>query len=73
MVELLKTNICKVTFKKADGSLRDMTCTLKAENILVESAGETKPKEDVLVVWDMEKEAWRSFRLDRLITGPIPV
>jgi hypothetical protein len=73
MSEILRTGPCKVTFEKADNSLREMVCTLKDEYITVESAGSAKPNPATMVVWDIEKEAWRSFRLDRLISGPEPI
>ncbi len=70
VVAMLKMDVCKVTFKKADDSIREMICTLKDDYITVESAGKSMDKPDLVVCWDVEKEAWRSFRLDRLISGP---
>lgn len=71
VVALLKTNVCKVVFEKADKSVREMICTLKDEHIKIESAGRSVPANDLVVtVWDMEKDEWRAFRMDRLISGP---
>jgi hypothetical protein len=46
-----------------------MLCTLQ-ESQIPESArpkGEVKKKsDDALAVWDIEKQAWRSFRYDSL-------
>ena len=66
--DLLKKKIVQITFKKKDGTERVMKCTLK-ENILpVVEAREPKhikkDNENVITVWDLEKEAFRSFRVD---------
>ena len=66
----LKSNICKVTFTKSNGELREMMCTLQ-ESIVVPHEKTTdrvrEVKEDVIPVWDCGKEAWRSFRIDSII------
>ena len=57
-----------ITFTKADGTERTMKCTLK-EGIVVpyerKTEGDsTKVKnEDLIPVWDLDKSAWRSFKL----------
>ncbi len=61
---------CRVRFTKKDGSERIMICTLCPEFLplqtdLEEAAG--KNREDLVVVWDLEKEAWRSFRFDSVL------
>lgn len=75
-----------VRFVKADGTERDMRCTLNWElipsppqklstvpvdGIVIESAKKPRkePKEPdpaVIKVYDLEAQAWRSFRMDRL-------
>ena len=73
----LKDNLSKcvgvVSFNKADGSIREMTCTLMSDYL-----PEQKPLEDgfrhlprkdnteVLSVWDIDNKGWRSFRLDSI-------
>lgn len=59
-----------VTFTKATGEERIMTCTLN-ESLLppVNGAGgatKRKPNPDVCVVWDTNANGWRSFRYDRV-------
>lgn len=57
----------KVTFTKSDGTEREMRCTLREDLIQsTEKKTERSKKEntDVMSVWDLEKSAWRSFRLD---------
>lgn len=64
--ELLHEDIYTVTFDKTDGSERVMPCTLR-EDIIPESArpqGTTRVrKNDVMSVWAVESQGWRSFKL----------
>jgi hypothetical protein len=66
--EMLRDGAWTVTFTKTDGTERKMLCTLKAELIPQEEVEGTKRvhkvNEEVLPVWDLEKDAWRSFRVD---------
>lgn len=60
-----------IDFTKKDGTKRKMRCTL-ADGYVPPATKEdplTQKKvrainEDVQVVWDMDKEGWRSFRWD---------
>ena len=64
---LLKERIVGITFIKKDGSERLMQCTLLESKIPSEFApkGSEKSKSDeVLPVFDVENEGWRSFRWD---------
>lgn len=61
---------CKVVFEKADGSVREMLCTINKEYINYETAGVSKPNPNVITVWDIDKQSWRSFRIDKLISFP---
>lgn len=71
LINKLKENVCVVSFKKKDGTNRNMKCTLK-ENVIPKATKEdplSQKKiralnEEVLPVWDVEKEGWRSFRVD---------
>jgi hypothetical protein len=83
---LLNKQEITVKFTKADGTDRDMKCTLNWElippqpkkpvtgpvdGIVLESAKKPRkePKEAdpaVIKVYDLEAQAWRSFRMDRL-------
>ena len=66
----LKLNICKVTFTKANGELRDMVCTLRDDIVVPHEKKTERVKEmneSVMAVWDCEKNAWRSFRVDSII------
>lgn len=63
--------VVSVTFTKVDGTERTMLCT-QNPNIIAEtySAPETtkerKQAAGVVSVYDIEKEGWRSFRLDSI-------
>jgi len=61
---------CRVTFTKKDGSLRTMLCTLKEKYLpqqTVEEHTERKPSDTLVIVWDLEKKDWRSFRYDSVL------
>jgi hypothetical protein len=68
--DLLKQNVVSISFTKTDGTDRTMLCTLKSNLLpVIESKEGTKKKaenENVLSVWDLEKDAFRSFRLNAL-------
>jgi len=82
--KLLTEGKYKVTFTKVDGSKREMKCTLLPEVLkpyieeiearkkqLLEEGKEViqRPENpNVLSVIDLEKNAWRSFKLDTVIS-----
>jgi hypothetical protein len=77
---LLQNSEVTVTFTKADGTDRDMLCTLDHSRIPVSVAKpqsvdgivreRRKPKKEPdphgIRVFDLEKQEWRSFRFERL-------
>jgi len=66
----LQSNICKVTFTKTNGELREMVCTLRDDIVVPHEKKTERVKEvneSVMAVWDCEKNAWRSFRVDSII------
>lgn len=68
--EMLQEHICEVVFKKKNGDERTMICTLMPEFLpeLEETAVIEPPlKNDIYTVWDLEADAWRSFRADSVI------
>ena len=66
--QLLRDNIMSITFCKVGGTDRTMKCTLKS-TLLPESTSERKKTfpENVMPVWDVENNGWRSFRVDRVL------
>ena len=77
---LLQNSAINVTFTKADGTDRDMLCTLDHSRIPVSVVKplsvdgivreSRKPKKEPdphsIRVFDLEKQEWRSFRFERL-------
>jgi len=69
--DMLHMGPLTVTFTKKDGEERVMTCTLKEDNIPIESRpkvlaeGETPKKrnDNTISVWDLNANGWRSFVL----------
>ena len=65
--DLARRNIISVTFTKKNGEMRTMKCSLKDEYIdgeVKKSTSIRKPNYDVLPVWDLDNNGWRSFRID---------
>lgn len=68
----LRDGVCRVTFTKKDGTERKMKCTLnekfmpKVEFSKDAEATKKEPNKAVVKCWDLEKEAWRSFRVDSI-------
>jgi hypothetical protein len=80
---ILRNQLCEVTFRKVDGSVRIMPCTLQPERLpeqefeivfeTVEPATEQakKPRTEnpnTIRVYCLDKEEWRSFRIDNVIS-----
>ena len=65
LLDALHSAICEVTFVKVSGEERVMKCTLNEDIVPpFEAKGTKKKNEDVVSVWDLDKGAWRSFRVD---------
>ena len=78
---LLQKQAVTVTFVKADGTLRDMKCTLNFDSIPLDrhpkgtasltfpdvaSTPDRKSDPHSIAVFDLDKGEWRSFRFERL-------
>ena len=72
---LLQKGPVMVTFVKADGTEREMKCTLSGDfrpatpaptTTVTESKPRKQPDEHSLRVFDLDKNEWRSFRFERL-------
>lgn len=59
-----------VKFKKANGEIREMVCTTHKDAIPVDKwpKGKKEPNPDVMCVWDQQKQDWRAFRFDSVLT-----
>ena len=71
MVDMLRQQVCQVRFIKVNGEERDMQCTLK-NDLIPENK---KPTADdngvqatlgVIKVFDIDKQDWRSFRVENV-------
>ena len=69
-MNMLKSGIVNIKFTKVDGTERVMRCTL-AEGIVKPhektTDREKKVNENIVSVWDVDKDAWRSFRYDSIL------
>ena len=65
LVHNLQGGLVEVTFEKVNGDIRKMLCTLQ-EGVIPKTTGKRKENKDVLAIWDLGKNAWRSFRLDSI-------
>ena len=73
-IQRLSANVCKVTFrKKTTGDLREMQCTLDPQHMSIatfRSLGNLDRYElqsDIVPVWDMGKNDWRSFDIKTVL------
>jgi hypothetical protein len=68
LIEQLTNQVMEVTFLKLDGDKRIMTCTKSFGIIPLEHQPKTnkESKEGTITVWDINAQAWRSFRYDRV-------
>lgn len=74
MVARLRAGTCRVVFEKLNGEMRDMTCTLKQDEI----PGHHQPKTTIdeaegmlktitaVKVFDVNADGWRSFRVENV-------
>lgn len=70
--KLLKKNKMTIAFSKVDGSYREMKCTLLDEFLPENKQIDVKDNHpNVIAVWDVENEGWRSFRLNSIISAEI--
>ena len=66
---LLKTDTVDLTFVKKDDTIREMKCTLIESSLpILETKTDRVRKEndDVISVFDLEKNEWRSCRYDSI-------
>jgi hypothetical protein len=63
----LKENVVEIIFTKVNGDDRVMRCTLMPDYLPEQTDIEERvPRKDAVAVWDLEKGAWRSFRVDSI-------
>lgn len=67
--EMLRSAKLEVSFIKKDGTGRVMYCTLQEKYLppmMEDTETATKNNPDVLAVWDIDNDGWRSFRLSSI-------
>mgnify|MGYP003323987243 FL=1 len=75
LIEALKKGQVTVTFKKVDtGEIRVMPCTLNP--LVLEAVGTTQVKNvsdtcEHVPCWALDKEAWRSFKVDTVLSWEV--
>ena len=77
MTSQLQQGVCEVFFKKRNNAIRQMICTLNptqlpltemAQNLAIAPPQNPTPaQQNVIAVWDVEKMAWRSFRVNSVL------
>ena len=71
ILEAARQGIITVRFTKKNGDERTMKCTLLSEYLPQQKDIEevsTKENSNLLAVWDVEANGWRSFRIDSVIS-----
>ena len=71
--EMLQNGIISIVFEKADGTIREMNCTLNPTEMpaqrLTEEQNAAKIRTenaDLLAVWDVDANGWRSFNISKV-------
>jgi len=71
--EMLQNGVITVVFEKADGTIREMNCTLNKDEmpaqLLTEEQNAAKVRtenNDLLSVWDVDANGWRSFHVSKV-------
>ena len=71
--EKLKNSTAVIEFRKVDQSIRKMNCTLSAQFLPKSEVTDKEENKTIkdnpnnMRVWDLDKEAWRSFRIDSIL------
>ena len=66
---VLRTDIVNLTFMKKDDTIREMKCTLIESSLPIlkkKTDRVRKENDDVISVFDLEKNEWRSCRYDSI-------
>jgi hypothetical protein len=61
----------EVTFRKVDGDIRTMPCTLQNIPVVVKETTDKKtkkPNPEVMSVFCIDKQEWRSFKINNVIS-----
>ena len=64
--ETLSTSIASVTFAKADGEVVTRRVTLRPESVPATKGVSRAPAAGVLPVMDLDRNGWRSIKVDNI-------
>lgn len=67
IADMARDGVLMVKFQKTDGTLREMKCTLLQEylpKLELNDGLQSEGHPNVLAVWDVEANGWRSFRIE---------
>ena len=70
----LPQSAMNIEFIKTDGTTRNMLCTLQEDIAIPHEKKTDRQKaesDETVAVWDLEKSAWRSFRVDSIISAVV--
>lgn len=76
IVEALRAHRCVIKFTKVNGEVREMPCTLRPDvipsqpQVVQEASADSKTRktnDNIVSVWCLDKQAWRSFRVDSVL------
>lgn len=71
IIEALQAHKCVVKFTKVNGEVREMPCTLREDIVPKiepkENSRPKKPNDQVVSAWCLDKNEWRSFRVDTVL------
>jgi len=77
LIEALKKGSVTVTFTKVNtGEIRVMPCTLNPEVLIANGIDTVKvesqsPNNDQIVCWALDKDSWRSFNADTVVSWEV--
>jgi WYL_2, Sm-like SH3 beta-barrel fold len=70
LIKNLQKHKLTILFVKNDGTLRSMLCTLRPDTWPPSEESATHKNNanttNLIMVWDLEKRAWRSFHCDKI-------
>lgn len=70
LLDMLREGVTNVVFTKKDGTQRLMKCTLDTGIVVPherKTDREKKVNNDIIAVWDIDSEGWRSFNINSVI------
>lgn len=63
----LQHGVRTVLFRKLDGTLREMRCTLQADVVPAVKGSNARRSDAVFTVYDVEQQGWRCFNKQRVV------